>query len=156
MFKHYLKSALRNLRKYALQNTVSILGLASGFLCLSLSTLWFYFENSFDTCHKDSDRIFAFSTYVDDGREVHNTSIDYYNFPTLLEYPELESYTKYGYVKHENENATEIKVDSSFFNFFDLPIISGNRNFLKDSSFVAITKAFADRMFPGEDPIGKE
>jgi ABC-type antimicrobial peptide transport system permease subunit len=156
MFKHYLKIALRNLRKYALQNTVSILGLASGFLCLSLSTLWFYFENSFDTCHKDSDRIFAFSTYVDDGREVHNTSIDYYNFPTLLEYPELESYTKYGYVKHENENATEIKVDSSFFNFFDLPIISGNRNFLKDSSFVAITKAFADRMFPGEDPIGKE
>lgn len=157
MFKHYLKIALRNLKKYALQNTVSILGLAAGFLCLSLSTLWFYFENSFDTCHKDSDRIFAFSIfYLEDGREYHNDGFSFYDFPRLLEYPELESYTKYDYVKHDNEDAIEIKVDSSFFNFFDLPIISGNRDFLKDSSFVAITKAFADRMFPGEDPIGKE
>lgn len=156
MFKHYLIIALRNLRKYALQNTVSILGLAAGFLCLSLSTLWFYFENSFDTCHKDSDRIFAFSQYRNDGREFHNDGFSFYDFPRLLEYPELESYTKYDYVKHENENAIEIKVDSTFFKFFDLPIISGNGAFLKDSSFVAITKVFADRMFPGEDPIGKE
>lgn len=34
MFRHYLKIAFRNLRKYALQNTVSILGLAAGFVFL--------------------------------------------------------------------------------------------------------------------------
>lgn len=156
MFKHYLKIALRNLKKYSLQNTISILGLAAGFVCLSLSSIWLYFEQSFDTFHKDVDRIYAFSEYRSDGREFHNDGFSFYDFPTLMEYPELESYTKYDYVEHETQDATVIKVDSSFFsNFFKLNIISGNNTFLKDTSYIAITPAFAKRMFPSEDPIGK-
>ena len=49
MFVHYLKIAARNIRKYALQNAISILGLAAGFVCLSLSAIWIHFEESFDT-----------------------------------------------------------------------------------------------------------
>ena len=156
MFKHYLKIALSNLKKYALQNTISILGLAAGFVCLSLSSIWLYFENSFDTFHKDADRIFAFSRFMHDGREIYNESYTYYTMPTIMEFPEIESYTQYGFVKHEDQDATEIKVDSSFFsNFFEVKIISGDNIFLKDSSYIAITPAFAKKMFPGEDPIGK-
>ena len=43
MFRHYLKIALRNIRKYALQNAVSILGLTVGFVFLTLSTVWIRF-----------------------------------------------------------------------------------------------------------------
>jgi hypothetical protein len=89
MFKHYLKIALRNLKKYALQNTISILGLSAGFVCLSLSTIWLYFENSFDTFHKDSDRIFTFSRFMHDGREIYNESYTYYTMPTIMEFPEI-------------------------------------------------------------------
>lgn len=39
MFIHYLKIAIRNIRKFALQNTVSVIGLAAGFVCLSLSSV---------------------------------------------------------------------------------------------------------------------
>lgn len=156
MFKHYLKIALRNLKKYALQNTISILGLAAGFVCLSLSTIWLYFEQSFDTFHKDVDRIYSFSEYRSDGREFHNDDFSFYDFPRLMEYPEIEYYTKYDYVEHENPDATEIKVDSSFFsNFFKLSVISGDNTFLSDSNYIAITPAFAKKMFPDEDPIGK-
>ena len=48
MFSHYLKIALRNIRKYALQNTVSVIGLAAGFVCLCLSSAWLYYEKTFD------------------------------------------------------------------------------------------------------------
>ncbi|MCQ2084286.1 MAG: hypothetical protein MJY58_07330, partial [Bacteroidaceae bacterium] len=60
MFRHYLKIAFRNIRKYALQNTVSIIGLAAGFIALSLSSLWVNYEDSYDTFHKDYDRIWSF------------------------------------------------------------------------------------------------
>ena len=40
MIIHYLKIAWRNLMKYKVQNTVCIIGLAVGFVCFALSTLW--------------------------------------------------------------------------------------------------------------------
>lgn len=59
MFLHNLIIALRNIRKYALQNTVSMIGLAAGFVCLSLSSVWLYYEKTFDRFHKDADRIYT-------------------------------------------------------------------------------------------------
>lgn len=47
MIKHYLKVAFRNLAKYKVQSIVSILGLAVGFVCFALSTLWIRYEMLF-------------------------------------------------------------------------------------------------------------
>ena len=70
MFIHYLKIAIRNIRKFALQNTVSVIGLAAGFVCLSLSSVWLYYENSFDRFHKDADRIYTFNESTPDGKDI--------------------------------------------------------------------------------------
>lgn len=51
MIKHYLKVAFRNLAKYKVQSIVSILGLAVGFVCFALSTLWIRYEMTYDTFH---------------------------------------------------------------------------------------------------------
>ena len=59
MFSHYLKIALRNIRKYALQNTVSVIGLAAGFVCLCLSSAWLYYE----LFASSSEQPIAFSTW---------------------------------------------------------------------------------------------
>ena len=60
MILHYIKIALRNLRKYPAQTAISVLGLAAGFVCLSLSALWMHYENTYDTMHKDYERIYTF------------------------------------------------------------------------------------------------
>lgn len=52
MIKHYLKVAFRNLAKYKVQSIVSILGLAVGFVCFALSTLWIRYEMTYDTFTK--------------------------------------------------------------------------------------------------------
>ena len=49
MIIHYLKIAWRNLMKYKVQNTVCIIGLAVGFVCFALSTLWISYEMTYDT-----------------------------------------------------------------------------------------------------------
>ena len=58
MIKHYLKVAFRNLAKYKVQSIVSILGLAVGFVCFALSTLWIRYEMTYDTFHEGAERIY--------------------------------------------------------------------------------------------------
>ena len=157
MFLHYLILALRNIRKYALQNAVSILGLAAGFVCLSLSALWIHFEESFDTYHKDADRIFTFSSYEhEDGTESYDGHVNYYDHDRLYSYPEIEKISKFVINEHEKENLTELKIDTVFRTIFDLPVISGNEWFMRDTSFIAISSTYADKAFHGQDPIGQE
>ena len=157
MFLHYLILALRNIRKYALQNAVSILGLAAGFVCLSLSALWIHFEKSFDTYHKDADRIFTFSSYEhEDGTESYDGHVNYYDHDRLYSYPEIEKISKFVINEHEKENLKELKIDTVFRTIFDLPVISGNEWFMRDTSFIAISSTYADKAFHGQDPIGQE
>lgn len=157
MFLHYLILALRNIRKYALQNAVSILGLAAGFVCLSLSALWIHFEESFDTYHKDADRIFTFSSYEhEDGTESYDGHVNYYDHDRLYSYPEIEKISKFVISEHEKENLKELKIDTAFRSIFDLPVISGNEGFMRDTSFIAISSTYADKAFCGQDPIGQE
>lgn len=155
MFRHYLITALRNFRKYALQNTVSIIGLAAGFICLSLSTLWIHFEESFDTFHKDADRLYFLSRYDNSrGEEENSGRIAYYELPVIISFPEIESWTKFCPVRDDSIN--HLLVDSTFFRFFDLDIAKGDNRFMTDSNYVAISKEYARRMFHGEDPIGMQ
>ena len=49
MLKHYLKIAIRNLLKYRSQSFISILGLAIGFTCFALGTLWIHYEMTYDS-----------------------------------------------------------------------------------------------------------
>ena len=100
MFVHYLKIALRNIRKYVLQNTVSMLGLVAGFVAFALSSLWMGYVDSYDNYHKDADRIYTFS-YNEDGRTVvgnertrTNGDMFYSLFRTFADNEKLDAFKK--------------------------------------------------------------
>ena len=58
MFRHHLKIAFRNLRKYKTQNIISVIGLAVGFACFAFSALWIRYEMNYDNFHSKADRIY--------------------------------------------------------------------------------------------------
>ena len=58
MITHYLKVAVRNLLKYRTQSIVSVLGLAIGFACVSLSMYWNHYEMTYDAFQKISFWVF--------------------------------------------------------------------------------------------------
>lgn len=58
MILHYLKIAWRNLLKYRTQSVVSILGLAVGLACFALSAFWVHYEMTYDSFHRDADRLY--------------------------------------------------------------------------------------------------
>ena len=58
MLIHFFIVSIRNILKYKLQSLVSLLGLAISFACVSLAVYWHYYEVSFDSFHKNVDRIY--------------------------------------------------------------------------------------------------
>ena len=58
MLQHYLKIAFRNLLKYKTQTLISIIGLAVGFTCFALATMWIHYEMTYDNYHKGADRTY--------------------------------------------------------------------------------------------------
>ena len=164
MFRHYLTIALRNICKYALQNMVSIIGLTVGFVCLSLSTVWIRFENSFDSFHKDADRLFYMDEiYEPDGTDRTDRTkyvagalgiVGCYDFETLIEFAEIESCCKY--VVKERKGVTTLRGDTAFFKMFGFDLVSGSRRFMTDSSYVAVSADFAHKVYGYDNPIGKK
>lgn len=162
MIKHYLKVAFRNLLKYKTQSLVSIIGLAVGFTCFALSVLWIRYEMTYDTFHEGADRIYMVrARYTDSG--ISNFT------PYLLagylqeKMPEIATTTctsvhkqKLRFNRHEEEIVTAA-ADSAFMHFFQIQVLKGNVNFLKDrSQEIAITEELADKLFGNEEALGKD
>lgn len=169
MFVHYLKMAVRNLRKFALQNTVSIIGLAAGFIALSLSSLWVNYEDSYDTFHKDYDRIWS-TYYRENGTglkgmvakrdfdsegiiqgKVYNQFLEHPD-----EWPELEGATIFYLHKATDKEPAALQFDESFFDIFSVDVIAGSLESLYDYEHIGISDEFARSLFGDEDPIGME
>ena len=58
LLAHYLTAAVRSLERYKTQSVISIVGLAVGFVCLALSSVWIRYENTFDNFHPGADRMY--------------------------------------------------------------------------------------------------
>ena len=163
MLLHYFKIALRNLRKYPTQTVISVLGLAAGFVCLSLSALWMRYENTYDTMHEDYERIYTFM----DPMFTESTGDTWHDnrlrarvglYEKLRdEYPEVEAVaycTHFASPKIVNGiEAKALQVDSAFIRVFSLPLVDGDYDFLTNDKEVAITEEFAQRLFPNETDI---
>ncbi len=158
MLLHYIKIALRNLRKYPAQTAISVLGLAAGFVCLSLSALWMHYENTYDTMHKDYERIYTFMdpTFIDMTNDYwHNSRLQAIVglYEKLRdEYPEVEAVT---YCNNSAApqvvnglEARDLQVDSTFIRVFSLPLVQGDYDFFTHEKEIAITEEFAKRLFP--------
>ena len=164
MFVHYLKIALRNIRKFALQNTVSVIGLAAGFVCLCLSSVWLYYENSFDTFHKDADRIYTLKVSYDSNPVLDQFSQKYSDMLTgagnlairgISEALDADQTTYFRY-ETEHEGYLEIQVDSVFCDFFNIELKKGDWSFIGSSDLIAISEKYAKQLFADKDPIGQK
>jgi len=164
MITHYFKIAFRNMRKYKNQTLISVVGLAVGFTCFALATLWIRYEMSFDNFHKNAKQMYVVyrpSVFQSNGYE-RNTA---YRLPFYLKetFPEIvnatplrPSYSRNVTMEGVDFPAVTIVADSSFFRIFDVKILEGSRDFsIPSSKKVAITQRKALQLFGDEHPIGK-
>ena len=165
MIVHYIKIAFRNMWKYKIQTLISVLGLAVGFTCFALATLWIVYEMTFDSFHKNAKQLYVVyipNTFSSTGySKMTNYPLAAYlsaTFPEIANAIPLNPSYRNSKVTVEGVEslASTIQVDSSFFRMFDVKILEGSREFLTPgSNQIAITWEKAQQLFGNEHPIGK-
>ena len=153
--------------KYKSQTLISAIGLAIGFTCFALATLWIVYEMTFDSFHKNAKQMYVvytsplFSFF--DANSSRSTGYALAanlkeTFPEIANAIPLSPGSRQGkFTVDEVEiSAMTIRADSSFLRMFDVKILEGSLDFLiHGSSKIAITHEKAKQLFGNENPIGK-
>ena len=147
MFLHYIKIALRNLRKYALQNSICILGLSVGFVAFSLSAYWYWFDSTYDKQYKDWKRMFA----VSGGLTMNQvyTPISNVALSIIANDPLVEMVGTANLIL-----ANWMSLDDNFVKMFGIRAVAGDLEQTKENG-VAISESVAKELFGKTDPIGR-
>ena len=129
MFKHNLKIAFRNLRKYKTQNIISIVGLAVGFVCFAFSALWIRYEMSFDSFHAKADRIyrvdiapFKWDTHGGSVSEVQTGTPNPLSEWLKSNIPEIEEACVVNFRVYDENHTILYFSDQNFCNIFDIDL----------------------------------
>jgi len=166
MIQHYFKIALRNILKYKTQSIISILGLAVGFTCFALATLWIHYEMTYDDFHEGADRIYFVGrkNFVENENTVFASSrLPYAVHKQLkLDFPEIESSCVCDHDRMQIDStqtlyASLARIDSSFIKMFNVKIQEGSSvDFLYFPDKVAITEEAAIKFYGHTSVIGKK
>ncbi|MFL5786737.1 MAG: ABC transporter permease, partial [Flavisolibacter sp.] len=167
MLRNYIKVALRNLWKYKMYSLINITGLAVGLSCFLLISLYILDELSYDRFNDKADQIYRINSDIKfGGADLHMpVTSDMMGQLIKKDYPEVEQYTRIynsngnKLIKKGNEYINEFNVahvDSTFFDVFTLPAISGDtRTALNAPNTVVVTESTARKYFGTTNVIGK-
>jgi putative ABC transport system permease protein len=166
MFKNYLKSALRNIKKHKGYASINIIGLAIGMACCILIVFYISTELSYDRYHKNTERIFRLGLDANLGGSKVVTPISTVpSAPALIQgYPEVIDAVRIRTVsrtsvEYEDKQFYEdgiLYADNSIFSVFTFPMVIGDpRTALETAYSVVLTEDTAKRYFGGQDPVGK-
>lgn len=166
MFSNLFRYSIMSFKRQRAYIVINILGLSIGIACSLLIALFVLNEASFDRYNAKKDRIFR--TILNGkigGQEITIATSAAVMGPTMLrEFPEIEDFlrmTGWGptVVEYKDQTFTEehlVEADSSFFNFFSIPVIKGDpKNLLNAPRKAVLSESTAKKIFGNEDPIDK-
>ncbi len=166
MFRIFIISAIRNLRKDKYQSSLNILGLTFGFAAFLFIAAYFFQENSFDGFHSKSNQIYRVVTNVKMGETIEDlsTSENPMAFTAKKDLPEVIDATRIFYrnnvvVRVDDNKYLEKRfwyADDNVFQLFDFKLLKGDKEqVLTKPNTVVITHAFSSKYFGDTDAIGK-
>lgn len=166
MFFNYLAVAVRYLKKNLLSFLINLFGLAIGMTAFILIIQYVRFELSYDNFHKLGDRIYRIqqdrynkgelTTQWAAGCSAVGQAL-YENFP------EVETFTRFqtasGIISYDDRRFKETKIylaDTSFFEVFSFPLISGDPSNILEKPFeTVLSESAANKYFGDEEAVGK-
>jgi putative ABC transport system permease protein len=166
MLRNYLRVALRNLIKHKAYSFINIVGLTVGIACCIAIMLYVSEELSYDRYNQNADQIYRPTMSATfNGRDIKSAMSPSPMGPTIYhDLPEVVAFARLHYegsrvIRYLNKTFTEQKflwADSSLFDVFTLPFVSGNpKTALTQPNTVVITESTARKYFGNENPIGK-
>ncbi|MEO6549832.1 MAG: ABC transporter permease [Ferruginibacter sp.] len=170
MIKNYFKIAWRNLKRNKSYALINIVGLSLGIACCILIFVLVTYHLSFDTFHKNKDRVYRVTT------EWHDTEVNYsgavpsplgkavrdeFTFAEkaarAIDYEDaLISLPGEKEVKKFDEEHGVVYVEPDFFDILNFPLLKGDKHqVLKNPNSAIISEKLARKYFGSLDVIGK-
>jgi putative ABC transport system permease protein len=166
MFRHYLKTAFRFLKKNRLYTIINAMGLSISLAVSFVILLFVINEFSYDHCHKRRKEIFRVVNYYKEFKQTM-AGTPYVLAKTLKEeFPQVEKAINVrflrGFKLKSGNEYIEIRnalgTDSEVFDIFTIPFIGAplDEEPLQAMNSIVISQKLADQFFPGENPVGRE
>jgi putative ABC transport system permease protein len=166
MFKNYVKTAFRSLKKNRAFTVINILGLSLGLVSCILITFYVVDELSYDRYNVNADRIYRVNEDLKLGgnRKQYAVCMPPLAKTLKTDYPSVENTVRLKsgggmHVKKGNENILEYNMlfaDPSLFDVFTLPILYGDKSTaLVEPNTVVITESTAKKYFNRINVVGE-
>jgi putative ABC transport system permease protein len=166
MLRNLIKYSLRSFRKQHSYLIINVLGLSIGITCSLFIAFFVINEVSYDRYNFKKERIFRLIQDVStSGEEYIAAYTPAVMGPTIKnEIPEIEDFLRMTRrepvtLSYNDLTFTEsdlVEADSSFFNFFSIPLIKGDpRNLLNSPHKLVLSESAAKKIFEKENPIDK-
>ncbi|WP_436485408.1 ABC transporter permease [Chitinophaga sp. ARDCPP14] len=165
MWRNYLKTALRNLKKRKLYSAINITGLSAGIACFILLALYLRNEWTYDNFHAHATELYRIRfDYGEKDQEVTHTALTPSGLaPVMKDFPEVKyisraypSATTVAYGDKVMNEKGFLYADPAFFNMFSFPLIAGNAaTVLSGPNMVVLSETMARKYFGTTDIVGK-
>lgn len=164
MYRSYIKTGLRNLKRQKLASFINVFGLATTIAISLVVYVLIDRQFSLDDFHTDANRIFAVQSRID----WNGTEETWGKTPLLLgpslkaEVPQLEEMTrvsrKRATVRFDENvfNESLTFADASYLDIFNFPLLRGKTESLENKKNIILSQGSAEKYFPEADPIGKD
>ncbi len=166
MFKNYLKTAFRNLRRHTGYSTINIVGLSIGMACFIFIALVIRGEFQVDKFHERAGRIYRVIRVDNYSGETTRVAVTQAPLAAALkrDFPDVEKAACFNYigeelVKYGNKKIKQKWIslaEPDFFEIFSYTFLAGTpESALKQPHSAVLTDEVAQKLFGEEDPIGK-
>ena len=165
MIKNYLKTALRFLKYNKVFAGINIMGLSIALAASFIILLFVINELSYDTCHKNRKNVYRVLNYFKDFKQVMAGTPYVLSSAIKAEFPQviravnarpvsLQLKVKEEFIGIRPAMATEPDI----FEIFTIHVLNNTstEDLLADKNSIVLSVELAEKIFPGEDPVGKE
>ena len=164
MFKHYIKVAIRQVKRSFLFSSINIFGFVLGMTAAFLIYLWIVDELTFEDFNKNGDSIYRVIREEQTANGQVPSTVTPLSETFRKEFPKVENATfiKYGGTYDIRTDAVALEanyafVDSTFFDVFSFPVVAGDPFLLKkDPQMIVLSEATAGKLFGKTSAVGKE
>ena len=169
MLHHNLTIAWRNLMKYKLQTSISILSLTVGMVCFALSALWLRYENQYDAWWPEYDDAYMLQYKSDTGYNLEHGYTNYMPLPVgrkiVESNPDIDLWSGMVFLDgnlmltHESKErcgSFYMQIDEHAQEMFGIKVLEGRKKLTLAHDEVALTRTTAERLFHGKKAVGEK
>ncbi len=173
MLKNNIKIALRTLYRQKIYASIKIGGFALGIAACIFIALFIKHELSYDKHYNNAERLFRVVMVYNEGNGIEKGVYWAAPFAKALkdEFPEIEEAGRINAVELFGAGSNQVRrtdskdnyyeeglayADHDMMNILDVNLVFGDaKKILTEANTVLVSKSFADKHFPNENPVGK-